>query len=133
MPPGDHLDSGEAPHAGALRELREELDGEGQLIDLSGAPYMGTTSAAQLPVPFCILEESIPASAGDCTGHVHLDFIYVAKLDHRQHLNVRTEEIERGCWFTIPDLAAVETCESVIAVCRAISARWQAHATNDRP
>src|SRR5216683_8452315 len=61
LPPGGHLDKGEEPHKGVLRELLEETGVQGRIIDLLETPDVGTPATAQLPTPFCVLYEKISA------------------------------------------------------------------------
>ncbi|HLI08136.1 MAG TPA: NUDIX domain-containing protein [Ktedonobacteraceae bacterium] len=121
LSPGGHLDSGEEPYKGALRELLEEIGVEGRILNLLETPQVGTPSVAQLPAPFCILHEKIPAGA-EGEEHMHIDFVYVVEIPLLEAFNLRTEEVAHARWFPTEDIDHIDTYENVKQVCRAISA-----------
>jgi 8-oxo-dGTP diphosphatase len=120
LAPGGHLEEGEEPHAGALREVWEEIGREGRVLDLLATPEVDTPTVPQLPSPFCLLAETIPAGPRD-GEHIHLDFVYVIEIDPTASLNVSEAEIERAQWFALEEIDALDTYENVKRVCRAIS------------
>ena len=120
LAPGGHLLEGEKPHTGALREVAEEIGIEGQILDLLESPQVATPVVAQLPAPFCILHEPIPANARD-EEHMHIDFVYVIEVNPADTLSLCTAEVERARWFSGEEIAGLDTYENVRQVCRAIS------------
>ena len=120
LPPGGHLNEGEEPHQGVQRELLEETGVEGRLLDLLETPKVGTEATAQLPTPFCILYEKIPAEI-EGEEHMHIDFVYVLEINLSEPLTLRPEEISFAKWIASEDIDHVETYENVKQVCRAIS------------
>lgn len=120
LAPGGHLLEGEEPHAGALREVAEEIGVVGQIIDLLATPQVATPTVAQLPAPFCILHEPIPANARD-EEHMHIDFIYVVEVAPVDTLSLCTAEVERAKWFPAEEIVELDTYENVKQVCHAIS------------
>lgn len=120
LAPGGHLEAGEEPHAGALREVREEIGRAGRIIDMLATPQVGTPSVPQLPSPFCVLAETIPAGPHD-SEHIHLDFVYVVEINANETLNLSDAEVASAQWFTLEEIANLNTYENVRSVCRAIS------------
>ncbi len=120
LPPGGHLDKGEEPHKGALRELCEETGVQGRIINLLETPEVDTPTVAQLPTPFCILYEKITAEL-EGEEHAHIDFVYVVEVNLSEVLNLRVEEALIAKWVSSEDIDYMDTYENVKQVCRAIS------------
>jgi len=118
--PGGHLHGGEEPHKGAQRELFEEIGVEGRPLNLLETPQVETQATAQLPTPFCILYEKIPAEV-EGEEHMHIDFVYVVEIHLSQTLTLRSEEISLAKWVASEDIDHLDTYENVKQVCRAIS------------
>jgi 8-oxo-dGTP pyrophosphatase MutT (NUDIX family) len=119
LAPGGHLEEGEQPHVGALREVWEEIGREGRIIQVLDTPQVSTSSVPQLPAPFCILAETIPAGTHD-KEHIHIDFIYVITIDPAETLHLSDSEVTRAQWFTVEEIDQLDTYENVQSVCRAI-------------
>jgi len=119
LAPGGHLREGEEPHAGALREVWEEIGQQGQILDLLATPAVATPEVPQLPDPFCILSETIPANPRE-DEHIHIDFVYVIEIDPAATLKVSAEEVNCARWFTIDEIDTLDTYENVRQVCKAI-------------
>lgn len=120
LPPGGHLDEGEEPHKGVLRELWEEVGVQGRIIDLLATPNVATPGIPQLPSPFCILYETI-ASASEGEEHMHIDFVYALEIDVSQPLHPLTEEVLLAEWISATHIDRIDTYENVKQVCRVIS------------
>ena len=120
LPPGGHLDQGEEPHKGVLRELWEEIGVQGRVLNLLATPDVATPSTAQLPSPFCILYETIPSAPED-EEHMHIDFVYALAIDVSQPLHLLTKEVLLAEWISAAHIDRIDTYENVKQVCRAIS------------
>jgi 8-oxo-dGTP diphosphatase len=120
LAPGGHLEAGEEPHEGALRELREETGLRGRIVNLLQAPEVGTPAIPQICAPFCILSETIPASSRE-GEHIHIDFVYVIEVEPADALNLLKEEVIQARWISATEIATLETFENVKKVCHAIS------------
>jgi 8-oxo-dGTP pyrophosphatase MutT (NUDIX family) len=119
LAPGGHLLEGEEPHAGALREVLEEIGCEGRIVDLLDVPQVGVPAIPQLPAPFCILAETIPAGPRE-DEHVHIDFIYVVEIAPAAVLSLSAAEVVHARWIAAEEIDGLETFENVKQVCRAI-------------
>jgi 8-oxo-dGTP diphosphatase len=124
LAPGGHLEPGEEPHLGALRELWEETGLTGHLLDLRAIPNVHTASVPQLPAPFCVLAEPIPATPKE-DAHIHIDFVYVVEVDRTLALNLDEKEVARAQWFTAAEIETIETFDNIRSVCQAINALHQ--------
>jgi 8-oxo-dGTP diphosphatase len=122
LPPGGHLNSGEEPHKGAQRELLEEIGVEGRILNLLETPQVETPAIPQLPTPFCILYEKIPAEV-EGEEHMHIDFVYVVEIPPFESLSLHAEEVSLAQWVPSQDIDHVDTYDNVKQVCRAISKR----------
>jgi len=120
LAPGGHLNSGEEPHRGVQREIFEEIGVEGRIINLIETPEVGTQATAQLPTPFCILFENIPAGT-EGEEHMHIDFVYVIELNLSERLKLSAEEISSAGWVPSENIDQTDTYENVKRICRSIS------------
>jgi 8-oxo-dGTP diphosphatase len=98
LPPGGHLDLNELPHDAVIREVFEETGLKVKLIDTSvDLQLVGNDRENQMPTPYCILHERIPASSKD-VEHMHFDFIYLMCTED-DDVVLATEEIHDARWF----------------------------------
>src|SRR5687768_5834749 len=76
MPPGGHIEPNEDPVEAVLREVREETGLTCEVVRAS--PYFEFAYPEQLPAPYTILVEDIPAR-GEEEPHKHIDLIYFVR------------------------------------------------------
>jgi ADP-ribose pyrophosphatase YjhB (NUDIX family) len=110
LPPGGHVDPGETPEEGAVREVKEETGQDAVLIDLAPHfPRRGSERAYRIASPLLVQVE-------DLGSHRHLDFVYVAVAPAPVAL---TEEPGQPvAWFSEAECAH----ESVLEDCRSHAA-----------
>jgi 8-oxo-dGTP pyrophosphatase MutT (NUDIX family) len=103
LPAGGHIDRDELPHEAALRETREELGLDVDLI----APQQDIESETvqSMPQPQHFLLEDINVNAEGEVGHQHIDFIFYGRADSR---NIEPGPGEQPAddweWFSVSDL-----------------------------
>ena len=81
LPPGGHLARDELPHEAALREVREELGMDVELV--ATTEKIESETVEQLPQPqhFQLADVNVTAQG---VGHQHIDMVYYAKAPHRE-------------------------------------------------
>ena len=103
LPAGGHIDRDELPHEAALRETREELGLDVDLI----APQQDIESETvqSMPQPQHFLLEDINVDAEGEVGHQHIDFIFYGQAHSRDITPGPGEQpAEDWEWFTAADL-----------------------------
>jgi 8-oxo-dGTP pyrophosphatase MutT (NUDIX family) len=103
LPAGGHLDRDELPHEAALRETREELGFDVELL----APQESITSETveSIPQPQHFLLEDINVDADGNVGHQHVDFIFYGDAPSRDIQPGPGEQpAEDWTWFTAAEL-----------------------------
>ena len=81
LPAGGHVDRDELPHEAALRETREEL---GLDVDLlAPREAIESETVRSLPRPQHFLLEDINVDEAGNVGHQHIDFIFYGAADTR--------------------------------------------------
>lgn len=78
LPPGGHLDEGETPEEGALRELLEETGIEAHILQDTELS-INCFNAKSLCRPFLMLLEEIPAWK-EHPAHQHIDHVFVGRV-----------------------------------------------------
>ncbi|EMA09039.1 ADP-ribose pyrophosphatase YjhB, NUDIX family [Haloarcula vallismortis] len=103
LPAGGHIDRDELPHEAALRETREELGLDVELI----APQQDIESETvrSIPQPQHFLLEDINVNAEGEVGHQHIDFIFYGRADGRDITPGPGEQpADDWEWFSVADL-----------------------------
>lgn len=77
MAPGGHVEPDENPAETAIREVREEIGIEVQLLPPVATPLPTGVADPAVPLPHWIIEEHIPGDR-DPRPHIHIDHLYVA-------------------------------------------------------
>ncbi|MFC7028417.1 NUDIX hydrolase [Halomicroarcula sp. GCM10025324] len=105
LPAGGHIDRDELPHEAALRETREELGLDVELV----APKEGIESETvrSIPQPQHFLLEDINVDASGAVGHQHIDFIFYGAVESRDiDPGPGEQPAEDWGWFTPEALQA---------------------------
>ncbi len=125
LAPGGHVERGETPAQAAVREAKEELDVDVQLLDLRGGldcdgkDYRRVKSTGS-PAPFCTIEEFIHP-VGELEPHIHVDSVYVGVINvSDEHVKMDLEEVGARDWFDLERIEKLETFDNVRMISRAI-------------
>ena len=102
LPPGGHVDRDELPHEAALREAREELGLDVELVAETGT--IDAPHARSIPRPQKFLLEDINVHE-EGVGHQHIDFVYYGRVESRT-ISPKPGEAPAGAWewFTAAEL-----------------------------
>ncbi|MBP9869383.1 NUDIX domain-containing protein [Patescibacteria group bacterium] len=109
LPPGGHVEFGESPYEGAIREVREEAG-----VDISAylpEPEHAGDHATRLPIPKYMNEERIEATEHEPV-HFHIDHIYLVEVPHSEVVHDPNESHGIG-WFTYDETLALPTFADV--------------------
>ena len=102
LPAGGHVDRDELPHEAALRETREELGFDVDLIAPEGD--LSSETARSIPKPQHFLLEDINVTT-EGVGHQHVDFVFYGTAPHREiDPGPHEQPAEDWQWFTRADL-----------------------------
>lgn len=104
LPPGGHLEANELPHEAALREVLEETGVHARLTPPSPVLTSTGPGVAELPRPWVMLEEHIPATVRE-PGHTHLDLCYLLEADDQGASLAQDAEVSAAQWW---DRAAID-------------------------
>jgi len=120
LQPGGHLDAGESPSQGALRELKEETN-VGNVIQVCSLHREN----GSLNCPIDIDSHAIPASPAKQEGeHLHHDFQYIFKTAERDNLLLDAGEVSDYKWVSLEELAGGEYGQRLARVAGKIQAQW---------
>jgi len=110
-PPGGHIEENETPDQALVREWKEELDLDIDILPAHESAFAGDTNATPIPMPFHIdLERE-----GFDVPHLGY-FFYVRLLGDDQNIKVLEAELHGFGWFSKEDLPALPTFEQVRAL-----------------
>lgn len=90
-----HIDANETPDQALLREVKEEIWIDVEILGQSNLPLEGNVKY-NLATPFYANVHSV----GD---HNHCAFFYVCKAIHPEQIHIN-EELKNFAWFTIEEL-----------------------------
>lgn len=112
-PPGGHIEEGETPDEALVREWKEELGLDIEIIPAAPGAFSGNANATPIPLPFHMdLERE-----GFDVPHIG-HFFFVKVRDHAQEIDVLKEELHNASWFSKEDLAGLKTFDQVRALAR---------------
>ncbi|MCU4799084.1 NUDIX domain-containing protein [Halobacteria archaeon HArc-gm2] len=103
LAPGGHVERDELPHEAGLREVREELGFDVELVADRDALESETTRSLPQPAHVQLADINV---TDEGVGHQHVDLIYYAEAPHR---DIDPEPGEQPAdhwdWITKPELA----------------------------
>jgi 8-oxo-dGTP pyrophosphatase MutT (NUDIX family) len=107
LPAGGHVDRDELPHEAALRETREELGIDVDLVAPQEAIESETVQS--IPQPQHFLLEDINVDADGAVGHQHIDFIFYGESPTREiDPGPGEQAADDWAWFTPAELAGTD-------------------------
>ena len=110
-PPGGHIEEGETPDQAVIREWKEELNVDVEIIPAYESAFSGDSNATPIPMPFHIdLERE-----GFDVPHIGY-FFYVKVPENQEFLSVLKKELHDVKWFTKTELSSLPTFDQVRAV-----------------
>lgn len=95
LPVGGHIDKNETPDQALLREIKEEIGMDVEILNKSNMPLVGNVKR-NLAIPFDVNVHSV----GD---HDHCCFFYVCRAINPEQLKIN-KELKNFEWFTKDDL-----------------------------
>ena len=110
-PPGGHIEENETPDQALIREWKEELSLDIDILPAHESAFSGDTNATPIPMPFHIdLEREgfeVP----------HLGYFFYLKLkDANQAVRILKDELHDAKWFSKEDLLNLQTFDQVRAL-----------------
>ena len=110
-PPGGHIDENETPDQALIREWKEELSLDIEILPAYENAFAGDANATPISMPFHIdLERE-----GFNVPHVGY-FFYVKLADSSQEIKVLEDELHDAKWFSKDDLPNLQTFNQVKAL-----------------
>ena len=110
-PPGGHIEENETPDQTLIREWKEELALDIDILPAHESAFAGDTNATPVPMPFYIdLERE-----GFDVPHIGY-FFYVRLKNANQVISILKSELHSVEWFSKEDLPALSTFAQVRAV-----------------
>ena len=107
-PPGGHIEEGETPDQALVREWKEELNIDIEILPAYKSAFEGDSNATPIPMPFYIdLERE-----GFDVPHIGY-FFYVKSKNVSDVINIQKDELHSIGWFSENDLASLPTFEQV--------------------
>lgn len=101
--PGGHVDPNEDPVDAVIREIREEV---GLEVDIIAPATFDRAAVRALPPPFTILVEDVTDT--EIGPHQHIDMIYVCRATTHE-ITPEAREIDGHAWVPIDRVDALDT------------------------
>ncbi len=95
IPVGGHIDSNETPDEALIREVKEEIGMDIEILNKSDMPIVGNVKY-NLAIPFDVNVHSVK-------DHDHCCFFYACKAINPEKLKINNE-LKNFAWFSIDDL-----------------------------
>lgn len=111
LPAGGHMEPNELPHETAIREVFEETGIKVKIISDDHDMKMSGENDCQIPRPYAILYQLIPANSKDIE-HIHIDFIYAMEAKESE-LNPKLDEVSKIAWLTKEEILKADCFDSV--------------------
>jgi len=112
-PPGGHLEENELPNEAVVREIKEELDLDVEIVPAYPSAFAGDSNATIIPMPFHMDVET----EGFDVPHLGT-FFYVKRVNPEQAMKHQADELHNFGWFGLEDLENLKTFEQVRALAK---------------
>jgi 8-oxo-dGTP diphosphatase len=109
--PGGHLEENETPDQALIREWKEELGFDIDILPAHESAFVGDANATPIPMPFHIDLEL----EGFDVPHIGY-FFYVKLKNDDQTINVLESELHDAKWFSKEELPNLQTFDQVRAL-----------------
>ena len=110
-PSGGHLEENETPDQALIREWKEELGLDIEVLPAHESAFAGDSNATIVPMPFHIDLES------EGFDDPHLGYYFFVKLkDDTQIIKVLESELHDAKWFSKQELSDLQTFDQVRAL-----------------
>ena len=96
IPPGGHIEENETPDDAVIREFREELNLDVEIVNRNDIPNEGNITK-QLAVPFYVNVHNV----GD---HEHCCFFYLCRSKNPEKIKLNKHELNDFKWFSLEEL-----------------------------
>ncbi len=110
-PPGGHMEDGETPAETAIREIKEELGLDMEIISAMPQFFAGDDNATPIPMPF-YMDLEVEGFDVPHIGH----FFYVKEVGEPGEIKHQEDELHGAGWFTKDELKDLKTFDQVRAV-----------------
>ena len=114
LPAGGHVEENEYPSEAVIREVKEELGVEAEIIELNQNPRIDNKFEKTIPLPFCILTtRNFKNKDSDEFTDIHFAYTLIIKSND---LLIKQDEISEYKWFTKEEVRSLNTFDSVKTV-----------------
>lgn len=114
LPAGGKIEENEYPSEAVLREVKEELGVDAEIIEFNSSTEIVNTFEKTIALPFCILTtKNFKNKESDEFTDIH--FAYTLKVKS-ENLVAKEDEISEFRWFTKEEIKELNTFESVKTV-----------------
>ncbi len=112
-PPGGHIEENETPDQALIREWKEEVNLDIEIIPAHESAFGGDSNATPIPMPFHIdLERE-----GFDVPHIGY-FFYLKLKNSDQEISILKSEVHDARWFSEEELKNIPTFDQVRALAR---------------
>jgi len=110
-PPGGHIEENETPDQALVREWKEELNLDINILPAHESAFAGDSNATPIPMPFHI---DLEREGFDVP---HLGYFFYVKLKNpNQSVKLLKDELHNVKWFSKEELPTLQTFDQVRAL-----------------
>lgn len=110
-PPGGHIEEGETPAQAVVREWKEELNMDVEVVPAYKSAFVGDDNSTPIPMPFHIdLERE-----GFDVPHIGY-FFYIKLVGNSEDISLSKRELHEARWYGKEELSNLTTFDQVRAL-----------------